>query len=199
MTQKEPLVSIMIPNYNYSQYLDECIQSAINQTYDNLEIIILDNKSTDDSMQIIRKYNDSRIRIGINSYNIFNNNYKILSDCLIDGKYAMTLCSDDAIEPDFIKMAVDYMEKYPNVAYVHGERSFIEPDGTEHLLSPFFKCSFRAEGVNMMPIYMVTTVAHASQGVFRLSSFRNIHGYDIEVDHMNLDRSLWFFMSYQNE
>lgn len=51
-----PLVSIIIPNYNHARFLDSRIQSVLNQTYDNFEIIILDDKSIDNSVEVIRKY-----------------------------------------------------------------------------------------------------------------------------------------------
>ena len=51
-----PFVSIIIPNYNHARYLDERIQSVLNQTYQNFEIIILDDKSTDNSAEVIEKY-----------------------------------------------------------------------------------------------------------------------------------------------
>lgn len=53
-----PLVSVIIPNYNHEKYLDERIQSVLNQTYQNFEIIILDDKSTDNSVDVINRYSD---------------------------------------------------------------------------------------------------------------------------------------------
>ena len=55
-------VSIVIPVYNTEQYVEECIQSALNQTYKNIEVIVVNDGSTDNSLQIIRKYSD-RIKI----------------------------------------------------------------------------------------------------------------------------------------
>ena len=52
----EPLVSIVIPNYNYGQYLRECFDSILAQTYTNYEVIFRDNASTDDSFQIAMEY-----------------------------------------------------------------------------------------------------------------------------------------------
>ena len=191
----QPLVSIMIPNYNHSRYLDECILSAKNQTYPNIEIILLDNASEDQSIQTAAKYMGEKVRICRNPSNILNGTYHVL-DQLAGGKYRMLLCADDFIAPDFIAKAVDIMEQYPNVGYVHGERDFITDTGEVLELEPFYRCSFIAPGRDVMPIYMVTTVAHASQGIYRSETFHSRGGYDMEVDHMNVDRLLWFYLSY---
>ena len=53
---KQPLVSVIVPNYNYARYMDERMQSILNQTYQNFEIIILDDCSTDNSRKVIEKY-----------------------------------------------------------------------------------------------------------------------------------------------
>ena len=56
-------VSIIVPVYNCEKYIKECINSVINQTYKNLEIIIVDDKSTDNSLSIINSFNDKRIKV----------------------------------------------------------------------------------------------------------------------------------------
>lgn len=191
----KPLVSIMIPNYMHSQYLDECIQSALNQTYTNLEIVVLDNSSEDKSVEIASKYIEQGVKVCRNAINILNRSYIVLAEMLTEGKYMMLLCADDIIEKDFVETAVDIMECYPNVGYVQGEREFITEKGERMISEPFYNCSFIAPGKNTMPVYMVTTVAHPSQGIFRREMFRKIGGYDMEIDHMNADRALWFYLS----
>ena len=56
---KTPLVSVIIPNYNHARYLDQRIQTVLNQTYQNFEVIILDDKSTDNSLDVIAKYQNN--------------------------------------------------------------------------------------------------------------------------------------------
>ena len=58
-----PLISVIIPVYNSEKYLKECLDSVVNQTYNNLEIIIINDGSTDNSLQIIKSYKDSRIKL----------------------------------------------------------------------------------------------------------------------------------------
>lgn len=63
LTMKEKLISIIVPVYNSSMYLDRCIESLINQTYKNIEIILIDDGSKDDSYRICKEYaiKDKRI------------------------------------------------------------------------------------------------------------------------------------------
>jgi glycosyltransferase involved in cell wall biosynthesis len=195
MRQKSPLVSILIPNYNHSHYLDECIQSCLAQTYKNKEIILLDNQSDDESLEVAGKYQKDGIRVCRNAYNILSKSYRVLADNLANGEYLLLMGADDAINPTFVEKAVSIMERYPSVGYVHGERDFMQEDGSLIELDPFFNCSFIAPGENVMPLYMVTTIAHPAQGIFRKAAFERIGGYEREIDHMNADKSLWFYLS----
>ena len=60
--QKKPLVSVVINCFNGEKYLEECLSSIINQTYDNWEVIFWDNQSRDNSKKIFEKFNDKRFK-----------------------------------------------------------------------------------------------------------------------------------------
>jgi glycosyltransferase involved in cell wall biosynthesis len=185
----------MIPNFNHSRYLDECIRSALDQTWPHCEIVVLDNQSEDDSVAIAAKYQERGVRVCLNMQNMMSKSYRLLADRLTSGEYMLLLGADDAIHPEFAERAVRVMQRHPNVGFVHGERDFVLEDGTVIELDPFFTCSFVAPGENVMPIFMVTTIAHPAQGFFRRSAFERIGGYEMEIDHMNADKSLWFYLS----
>ena len=76
MTKNNPLVSVIIPIFNTSKYLPTCLDSVIGQTYQNLEIILVDDGSTDNSYQIAKEYSkkDSRIKL-IHQKNLLLLNY----------------------------------------------------------------------------------------------------------------------------
>lgn len=114
------LVSILIPVYNRESLIGETIDSALNQTYKNIEIIIGDNCSTDNTWQIIQEYrqNDSRIKAFQNKTNIGPvKNWKRCID-EASGKYGKILWSDDLIAPDFIEKTVPYLEDHQDVGFV---------------------------------------------------------------------------------
>ena len=93
---KKPLVSVIIPVYNVSQYLNECLDSVINQTYSNLEIIVVDDGSTDNSGAICDLYaqRDSRMHI-IHKRNGGQGSARNVGIDIATGKYVIFLDSDD--------------------------------------------------------------------------------------------------------
>jgi glycosyltransferase involved in cell wall biosynthesis len=99
-----PLVSVGIPTYNRADgYLKEAIQSVLNQTYPNLEIIVSDNCSSDDTGTVVKAFNDSRIRYHRHDVNIGpNNNFNFCLD-QAQGAYFLLLHDDDLIDPDFFQ------------------------------------------------------------------------------------------------
>ncbi|MEG1596380.1 MAG: glycosyltransferase family 2 protein [Lachnospiraceae bacterium] len=191
MKNYQPLVSIVIPNYNHSMYLDEAIQSALNQTYKNIEVIISDNCSQDHSVEVMMKYLDQGVTVIKNPINLFNSNY-ILSSEASKGEYLLLLCADDCIKPEFVQKAVEIMEENRNIGFVHCERDYIDKEGTITRLDPFFNCSFWTQGKNMLPIFMLTDVGASAQALVRRSKLIEIGGHDSESDHLNIDREKWF-------
>jgi glycosyltransferase involved in cell wall biosynthesis len=108
MINTTPLVSIIIPVYNRENIISETLECAINQTYKNIEIIISDNCSTDNTWQVLTKYLnlDSRIRIYKNQINLGPVlNWKSCID-KINGEYTKILWSDDTISLDFIEQTI---------------------------------------------------------------------------------------------
>ncbi len=69
---QEPLVSVCVLSYNYGKYIEETIRSLMNQTYKNLEIIVSDNASTDNTKEIVEKLSriDNRIKFYLNESNV---------------------------------------------------------------------------------------------------------------------------------
>lgn len=98
------LVSILIPVYNRESIIDQTIQSALDQTYDNIEIVIVDNASSDNTWKIIQAFSskDHRIRVFRNESNIgpVRNWLRCVEEA--SGEYGKILWSDDLIDPDFI-------------------------------------------------------------------------------------------------
>lgn len=114
-------VTIGLPIYNAEKFLTDCIQSILNQTYKKLEIIILNDGSTDNSLEIIKKFNDSRIIIindGFNKGLIFRLNQMIE---IASGEFFVRMDADDIMFPDRIEKQLKIFQKYFKIDLVHGD------------------------------------------------------------------------------
>ena len=95
--EKAPLISICIPNYNYARYLPECLDSILDQTYRDFEVIFRDNASTDHSYEIAKSYQDKFLKqgipfkIGINPQNLGSDRNSELCAMESRGKYRLIL------------------------------------------------------------------------------------------------------------
>lgn len=120
--KSQPFVSIVTPLYNAEQYLDECIQSVLAQTYQNWEYVIVNNCSTDRSTQIASKYaeKDERIRIIHNDsfLSSMQNQNNALHKISPESKYCKIVHSDDWLFSDSIEKMVNLCEQNPNVGIV---------------------------------------------------------------------------------
>jgi len=128
-TNLKPLVSIVITSYNRVGMISEAIESALQQDYENLEIIISDNCSTDNTLEVIQKYkSDPRIKIFCNETNIgMIGNFKVSIETYARGKYFVNLCSDDLLSyPGFISDAVKLMDSHNNVSIVFGKAHYLQ-------------------------------------------------------------------------
>ena len=101
------LISVIVPVYNAEKYLRECLDSIVNQTYKNIEIILVDDGSTDGSGAICDEYADKDVRIKV--YHIPNggaSNARNLGIDNADGEYLMFVDSDDIILPYVVERAI---------------------------------------------------------------------------------------------
>jgi glycosyltransferase involved in cell wall biosynthesis len=125
---KQPLVSIITPLYNTEKYLSECIESVVNQTYQNWEYIIVNNCSTDGSLQIARNYEtqDDRIRVYDNRkfLNLMQNWNHAMRQISRESSYCKVVHADDTIFPECIERMVEVAEKYPSVGIVGSYRLY---------------------------------------------------------------------------
>ena len=107
------LISIIIPVYNVEHYLDKCLESVINQTYKNIEIILINDGSTDDSLSILEKYKkvDKRVKV-INKKNGGVSSARNAGLDICKGKYITFIDSDDYVDTDYVEILYKKAKKY---------------------------------------------------------------------------------------
>jgi glycosyltransferase involved in cell wall biosynthesis len=121
-TAQQPLVSVVTPVYNEEEYLAECIESVLAQTYQNWDYTIIDNCSTDRSLEIAHRYaaKDTRIRIHDNKHflEMLPNHNVAVRQVSPASKYCKVVLGDDRIFPRCLERMVAVAEEYPSVGVV---------------------------------------------------------------------------------
>lgn len=123
----KPLVSVIIPNYNYANYVSEAVDSVLGQTYENIEIIVIDDGSKDASKEILQSYGDKITTVfqenaGVSAAR--NNGFKNSV-----GKYIAFLDADDVWFPEKIAKQVELFEKEKDLGLVHVGVEEIDGEG----------------------------------------------------------------------
>ena len=141
-------ISIVVPIYNAEKYLNKCIDSLVNQTKKELEFILVNDGSTDNSEKIIKEYKDKRIKY-------FKNNNQGIGKTRnfgiekATGKYIMFLDSDDYLDKDACNELYETAEKN-KLDMVVFDFYRVEPDGLKEVIINDFKASSLKENPNLL-------------------------------------------------
>lgn len=185
----KPLVSVLMTVFNRQKYIAEAIESVIASTYQNWELIILDDQSIDCSVEIAKSYEaiDSRIKVYVNEKNLgqFKNRNKIVE--YASGKYLKYLDSDDLIYPYGLEQLVYYMEQFPTADYglcsIEQDKEKIFPillSSKETYLRHFIKKS---------PVFHKAPLS----SIIKTSVFRSVGGFPHEA--VSGDFAMWCELS----
>lgn len=130
LVSEKPLVSVIIPAYNTESYIGKCLKSVQTQTYENLEVLVIDDGSTDGTGAVCRRFAeaDSRFRV-LHKENSGVSDSRNLGLEQAEGKYLVFVDSDDHVKPDYVHTLVSEAER-EDVQLVCGE-FFFEEDGRE--------------------------------------------------------------------
>ncbi len=175
--QNKPLVTIAIPTYNRAgHYLKQAIQSAVNQTYSNIEIIVSDNFSTDNTEMVVKSFNDSRINYFKHIRNIgYNNNVNF---CVKQarGDYLLMLHDDDLIDNDFVDVCLKAVNYTTDIGIIRTGTRWIDSNGNvlKEILNRACELSveefFRAFFAGQTGLYLCSTL-------FNTKRLRGIGGF----------------------
>lgn len=128
-----PKVSIIMPTYNVEKYIDEAVESVLNQTYQDFELIIVDDCSNDETYEKLVEHStkDKRIVLYRNDENmkICYSLNKCLSHC--KGEYILRMDGDDISLPNRIEVMVRYLDEHPNISLVGSQTITIDEEGNE--------------------------------------------------------------------
>jgi CMP-N-acetylneuraminic acid synthetase len=168
MTQK--LVSIYIVNYNYDQYLDQSIQSVLNQDFDNYHLLIIDDGSTDNSYEVLEKYKDVKgieVIFQKNKGLLVTNNIALK---LSQGKYIIRLDADDYLESSALRIMSQQLEDKPELALVFPDYWNVNEEG--RILDQIRRHDFSNE------VTLFDIPAHGACTMIRREVLQDLGGYD---------------------
>lgn len=183
-----PMISIIMPVYNASLFLREAIDSILEQTYTDFELIIINDGSTDNSEDIIGYYTDNRIVYLRNKTNL-----KLIESLNkglrhAKGKYIARMDSDDMALPNRLALQVEYMEKHCDVVLCGSQIEYIDENGVLLQNSPVYPI----EGADLISYSLFKSpIAHPAAMMRRnVLVVHNIY-YDADYPHAE-DVRLWF-------
>jgi len=173
-----PLVSILVPNYNYGRYLPTCLESAVNQTYENLQVVFVDNHSTDDSWDIALEFQSrypDRLRVYRNDENIGGARNHGRARSLIDPRtqYIIYLSSDDYFHLSLVDRCMGIIEDHPSVGFVICHRNAVDAEGNVTAELPFYNCDCVIPSTLQMEVFMMAGIGVSTQ-CFRSLAIDNI-------------------------
>ncbi len=117
-----PLVSVVIPAYNQAQFLGQAIQSVLEQRYQNLEIIVVNDASTDNTPQVAAQFKDSRLKYITHSQNRGLPAARNTGMRASKGEIIALLDSDDIFPPDKLQVNVDFLREHPEIGVTYNPR-----------------------------------------------------------------------------
>lgn len=174
-----PLVSVLMTVYNREKYVAEAIESVLSSTYNNFELIIVDDASSDNSLEIVKFYevNDPRIKIYVNDKNLGDYPNRNKAASYAKGKYLKYVDSDDKIFEKTLQFMVEEMEKHPSVGF-----GFSSRDGVSTILhSPrdAFYCHFFNRGIlDLGPTFLIFN-RQKFEALGKFATIRNVSDFDM--------------------
>ncbi len=204
MSERTPRVSIGMPVYNGADYLEAAVESMLDQTFDDFELLILDNASTDETPQMARAFaaEHDRVRYERNSENL--GGLENFNRCVwkTSGRYFKWAACDDLCAPTFLERCVDLLDTNPDAALAHtgiraidgdgdplpydeDRRGFVDRAGVLRLFDPQQRAAMLAEDVRkrFAATLYTTVVAHEIYGLIRRSALERtglmqLHGQE---------------------
>jgi len=189
------LVSVLMPNYNHAHYLPRALDAILAQTWADLEIIVVDDASTDNSRDVIAEYSrrDPRVRSIFLAENAGVNHAVVRALEVAEGEFICCAAADDFVAPNFFECCVTQMNRHPEAGLSFSDPTeFYEKDGTKihyplHLTD---KPTFYPPDALVALFGRNYFHISSNTGLFRASAFRQAGGFDPDLHWM----SDWFLV-----
>jgi glycosyltransferase involved in cell wall biosynthesis len=178
-----PSVDVVVPNYQYGRYLRDCVASILNQGIDQLRVLIVDNASTDDSVEVAQELADcsSQIEVRLHATNLgFHASVNEGLDWAASD-YLIVLCADDLLPPGALRRAVSIMEENPGTAFAYGAYARMTGSITSAPLEETPQAAWRIENGDRFNARCCQDMVHAMAPLVRTSIQKKIGYYRSEL------------------
>ncbi len=176
----KPLVSVIVPVFNVEEYLNDCVNSILNQTYKNIEVILVDDGSTDNSDKVCDllglKNNKVKVFHNDNHGVSYTRNYAIR---MAEGKYILPVDGDDIIADTYVEKAVSILEKNDNMGIVYCKAKLFGKKNCEWELPDY--------SINKMLLNNIIFVT----AFFRKDDWIKVGGFDEDMKYGIEDYDFW--------
>ncbi len=190
MTNK-PCFSVIIPVHNGEPYIHAAIESVLSQTYPASDIVILENTSSDSTLETLRTFSDPRLRIipSERFLNIQENWQRILD--LQTEEYITILGHDDLLYPDFLSEMAALIEQYPNASLYHAHFYLIDSDGKQ--IRPCWPIPEREMGeAYLSSVQQLRRDSYGTGFIARSADYKQVGGLPPFPKLMYADHIAWY-------
>lgn len=191
MVTNPPKVSVCIPTRNRSDFLRRAIASALTQTYQDYEILVVDNASTDRTADVLATFSDRRIKYFRNEHDMgmVGNWNRCLQ--LATGEYVAFLHDDDIWLPNFLERMVEVLNTHHDVSYVHCSCRLMDMEGAVFDIHKVWQEDWLRPGAEALVELIPEQYIYFSTVVARRSCYRTVGSFDESVtDAADID--MWF-------
>lgn len=192
----KPLVSICIPAYNSARFIARTINSALNQTYENIEVVVVDDKSSDDTVEVVRAIGDTRVRLICNEENLgmTGNWNRCINEAL--GEYIKLIPADDVVYDTCVEKSVAILEKNTDVSLVIVGTDLINNE--DKIIGAYAHWPkegiFDGKKIAKKSVMLNNFFGNPVCALFRKEDFVKSGGFDEDIPYI-LDFDLWLSLS----
>jgi glycosyltransferase involved in cell wall biosynthesis len=182
---RTPALSVTVTNYNYGHYLPKAIESILDQSFDDFELVVIDNASTDDSLEVLKRYAnaDGRVRIIAHAENqgLFAS---LRESCDVSrGRYRVHVDADDwVLTRDAFAAQVEVLDRQPQVAFVYSSMTMMNWDKDEILVARPYDHDVVLSGAEAVEAVLSFNLNHSGM-MLRLDAYRAGQGYGEGINH----------------
>jgi glycosyltransferase involved in cell wall biosynthesis len=181
-----PTLSVTVTNYNYARYLDQNLSSIRRQSFDDFELIVVDNASNDGSLDVIRDHAsvDSRLRVIAHEENrgMFASLRESVELCR--GRYRVHVDADDfVLTDDAFEQQVRSLEEHPDMAFTYSSLTMVDPNDQLIFVSRPYPGDTVVDGGHALERVLTFALNHSGM-MFRLDAYRATDGYPDRYPHV---------------